>query len=162
MKSAAAAARSLSGIPSQRHHDEVHLPSLRKRQRCCCCPKRPRRKHCPPRPPPRLPGSSAGLRRGGRAAESRRLCINALVQARGILQRPEEQSRTCGCQSSSVEDQPQCPGLWHSSNPNARSSCVILAKCLPRIGVVSAPPQSPGGLWSVWMLCQSTLGQVSM
>jgi len=27
----------------------------------------------------------------------------------------------CGCQSSSVEDQPQCPGLWHSSNPNARS-----------------------------------------
>ena len=32
-------------------------------------------------------------------------------QARGILQRPEEQSRTGGCQSSSVEDQPQCPGL---------------------------------------------------
>jgi hypothetical protein len=63
VKSAAAAARSLSGIPSQRHHDEVHLPSLRKRQRCCCCPKRPRRKHCPPRPPPRLPGSSAGPRR---------------------------------------------------------------------------------------------------
>ena len=43
------------------------------------------------------------------------------VQARGILQRHEEQSRTCGCQSSSVEDQPQCPGLWHSSTPNARS-----------------------------------------
>ena len=38
---------------------------------------------------------------------------------RGILPRPEEQSRTCGCQSGSVEDQPQCP--WHSSNPNARS-----------------------------------------
>ena len=33
------------------------------------------------------------------------------VQARGILQRPEEQSRTGGCQSSSVEGQPQCPGL---------------------------------------------------
>jgi hypothetical protein len=33
------------------------------------------------------------------------------VQARGILPRPEEQSRTCGCQSGSVEDQPQCPGL---------------------------------------------------
>jgi len=30
---------------------------------------------------------------------------------RGILPRPEEQSRTCGCQSGSVEDQPQCPGL---------------------------------------------------
>jgi hypothetical protein len=33
------------------------------------------------------------------------------VQTRGILPRPEEQSRTCGCQSGSVEDQPQCPGL---------------------------------------------------
>jgi hypothetical protein len=33
------------------------------------------------------------------------------VQARGILPRPEEQSRTCGCQSDRVEDQPQCPGL---------------------------------------------------
>ena len=33
------------------------------------------------------------------------------VQARGILPRPKEQSRTCGCQNSSVEDQPQCPGL---------------------------------------------------
>ena len=31
------------------------------------------------------------------------------------------QSRTGGCQSSSVEGQPQCPGLCHSSNPNARS-----------------------------------------
>jgi len=33
-------------------------------------------------------------------------------------------SRTCGCQSGSVQDhwQPQCPGLpKHSSNPNARS-----------------------------------------
>ena len=36
------------------------------------------------------------------------------VQARCILQRPEEQSRTGGCQGSSVEGQPQCPGLWHS------------------------------------------------
>ena len=33
------------------------------------------------------------------------------VQARGILPRPEEQSQTCGCQSGSVENQPQCPGL---------------------------------------------------
>jgi hypothetical protein len=33
------------------------------------------------------------------------------VQARGILPRPKEQSRTCGCQSGGVEDQPQCPGL---------------------------------------------------
>jgi len=43
----------------------------------------------------------------------------------GILQLPEEQSRTVGlepgCQSSSVEGQPQCPGLCHSSHPNARS-----------------------------------------
>ena len=33
------------------------------------------------------------------------------VLTRGILPKPEEQSRTCGCQSGSVEDQPQCPGL---------------------------------------------------
>ena len=39
----------------------------------------------------------------------------------GVAQRPEEQSRTGGCQSSNDEDQPQCPGLCHSSNPNARS-----------------------------------------
>jgi hypothetical protein len=32
-------------------------------------------------------------------------------QERGILHGPEEQSRTCGCQRGSVEDQPQCPGL---------------------------------------------------
>ena len=42
------------------------------------------------------------------------------VQARGILQRPEEQSRTGSCQGSSVAGQPQCPRLWHSSTPNAR------------------------------------------
>jgi hypothetical protein len=46
---------------------------------------------------------------------------STLVQTRCILQRPEEQSRTGGCQSSSVEGQCQCPGLWHISNPNARS-----------------------------------------
>ncbi len=43
------------------------------------------------------------------------------VQARGILQLPEEQSRTGGCQGSTVEGQPKCPRLWHSSTPNARS-----------------------------------------
>jgi hypothetical protein len=42
-------------------------------------------------------------------------------QARGILQRPEEQSRTGSCQGSSVAGQPQCPRLWHRSTPNARS-----------------------------------------
>jgi hypothetical protein len=35
------------------------------------------------------------------------------VQSRSILPRPEEQSRTCGCPSGNVEDQPQCPGLYH-------------------------------------------------
>jgi TATA-box binding protein (TBP) (component of TFIID and TFIIIB) len=34
-----------------------------------------------------------------------------LVQAHCILPRPEEQSRTCCCQSGRVEDQPQCPLL---------------------------------------------------
>jgi len=33
------------------------------------------------------------------------------VQARGILHRPEEQSRTGSCQGRSVADQPQCPRL---------------------------------------------------
>jgi hypothetical protein len=28
-----------------------------------------------------------------------------------IPSKAEEQSRTCGCQSGSVEDQPQCPGV---------------------------------------------------
>ena len=36
-------------------------------------------------------------------------------------QRPEEKSRTGSYQSSSVEGQPQCPRLCHSSTPNARS-----------------------------------------
>ena len=40
------------------------------------------------------------------------VCIGIIsIQARGILPRPEEQSRTCGCQSGSIEDQPQWPGL---------------------------------------------------
>ena len=42
-------------------------------------------------------------------------------QARGILPVAEEQSRTRGHQSGRVEDQPQCPGLWHSSSPCALS-----------------------------------------
>ena len=45
----------------------------------------------------------------------------ALRFTRGILQRSEEQSRTGGCQSSSVEDQPQCPGLWHSARSLSHS-----------------------------------------
>jgi hypothetical protein len=36
-------------------------------------------------------------------------------QARGILPVAEEQSRTRSSQSSGVEDQPQCRGMWHSS-----------------------------------------------
>jgi hypothetical protein len=46
--------------------------------------------------------------------------IRGANPARGILQRPEEQSRTGSCQGSSVAGQPQCPRLWHSSTPNAR------------------------------------------
>jgi hypothetical protein len=47
--------------------------------------------------------------------------LEAMSREKKNLPRPEEQSRTCGCQSGSVEDQPQCQGLWHSSNPHARS-----------------------------------------
>ena len=60
----------------------------------------------------------------------------------GILPRPEEQSRTCGCQSSSVEDQPQCPGLWHSSNPNARSLSHSPSAPPPSFTQSACPPRS--------------------
>jgi hypothetical protein len=53
------------------------------------------------------------------------------VQAHGILQRPEEQSRTDGCQGSNVAGQPQCPRLYHSSTPNARSLSHSPSACLP-------------------------------
>ena len=43
------------------------------------------------------------------------------VQTRGILPVAQEQSRTRGGQSGSVEDEPQYPGLWRSRTPNARS-----------------------------------------
>jgi hypothetical protein len=64
------------------------------------------------------------------------------VQARGILQRPEEQSRTCGCQSGSVEDQHQCPGMWHSSNPNARSLSHSPSAPPPSFTQSTYPPRS--------------------
>ena len=43
------------------------------------------------------------------------------VQARGILQVAEEQSRTRGDQSGGITNQPQCRFLWHSRSPSARS-----------------------------------------
>jgi hypothetical protein len=43
----------------------------------------------------------------------------ASFQARGILPVAEEQRRTRGSQSSGVEDQSQCRGMWHSSRPSA-------------------------------------------
>jgi hypothetical protein len=62
---------------------------------------------------------------GGSGGSSRGDCCQQLgstpVQARGILQRPEEQSRTGSRQGSSVAGQPQCPRLWHRSTPHARS-----------------------------------------
>jgi len=48
------------------------------------------------------------------------------VQARGILQRPEEQSRTCGCQSSSVEDQPQSMSYFEVDHVNMYDMCVFV------------------------------------
>ena len=47
--------------------------------------------------------------------------LTATDQKCCILPKFEEQSLTCGSQSSSVEDQPQCRGMWHSSSPSARS-----------------------------------------
>ena len=56
--------------------------------------------------------------------------------------RPEEQSRTGGCQSSGVEGQPQCPGLWHSSNPNARSLSHSPSAPTPSFTQSPCPPRS--------------------
>ena len=36
-----------------------------------------------------------------------------------------------GCQSGSVEDQPQCPGMWHSSNPGQCTLPLALPFCSP-------------------------------
>jgi hypothetical protein len=54
--------------------------------------------------------TAAGMPSQRNESESQSIGIIS-VQGRGILPRPEEQSRTCACQSSCVEDQPQCPGL---------------------------------------------------
>jgi hypothetical protein len=54
---------------------------------------------------------------------------------------------TGGCQSSSVEDQPQCPGqstqgLWHSSNPNAHSLSHSPSTPPPSLTQFPYPPRS--------------------
>ena len=49
--------------------------------------------------------------------------------------------RTCGCQRGSVEDQPQCPGLWHSSTPNQCTLPLALPFCSPSFfHTISLPP----------------------
>jgi hypothetical protein len=62
------------------------------------------------KPSTSTPGNRSALHCRWNAIATQSIGIMS-VQARGILPRPEEQSRTCGCQSGSVEDQPQCPGL---------------------------------------------------
>ena len=49
----------------------------------------------------------------------------------------EEQSRTCCCQSSGVEDQPQCPGMCHHSRPRARS--LLRSPSLPPPSFTQSP-----------------------
>ena len=64
-------------------------------------------------------------------------------QARGgILPVAEEQSRTRGSQSSGVEDQPQCPGMWHSSSPSARSLSRAPSSPPPSFTQSPSPPRS--------------------
>jgi len=55
---------------------------------------------------------------------------------------PEEQSRTGGCQSGSVAGQPQCPRMWHSSNPNARSLSHSPSAPPPSFTQSTYPPRS--------------------
>jgi hypothetical protein len=74
--------------------------------------------------------------------------LPSFVQARGILPVAEEQSRTRGSQSSCVEDQPQCRGLWHSSSPSAHSLSrspsppLLLSHNLPLPRVHKLPPKT--------------------
>ena len=56
------------------------------------------------------PGDRSGLHCHWNAITTQSIRIIS-VQARSILPRPEEQSRTCCCQRGSFQDQPQCPGL---------------------------------------------------
>jgi len=63
-------------------------------------------------------------------------------QARGILPVAEEQSRTRGSQSGGVEDQPQCPVLWHSSSPSARSLSRSPSPSPPSFTQPPSPPRS--------------------
>ena len=52
------------------------------------------------------------------------------------------QSRTCGCQSDSVEDQPQCPGLYHHNCSNARSFSHFPSPPPPSFTQSPSPPRS--------------------
>jgi hypothetical protein len=63
-------------------------------------------------------------------------------QARGILPVAEKQSRTRGSQSSGVEDQPQCRGVWHSSHPSARSLSRSPSPPPPSFTQSPSPPRS--------------------
>ena len=54
----------------------------------------------------------------------------------------EEQSRTRGSQSGVVEDQPQCPGMWHSSSPSARSLSRSPSPPPPSFTQSPSPPRS--------------------
>jgi hypothetical protein len=63
-------------------------------------------------------------------------------QARGLLSGLEEQSRTRGSQSSGVEDQPQCRGMWHSSRPNVRSFKRSPSSPPPAFTQPPSPPRS--------------------
>jgi hypothetical protein len=54
----------------------------------------------------------------------------------------EEQSRTRGSQSSGVEDQPHCRGMWHSSRPSARSLSRSPSPSPPSFTQSPSPPRS--------------------
>ena len=60
----------------------------------------------------------------------------------GILPVAEEYSRTRGSQSGSVEDQPQCRGLWHSGIPSARSLSRSPSPPPPSFTQSPSPPRS--------------------
>jgi hypothetical protein len=59
-----------------------------------------------------------------------------------ILPVDEEQSQSHCSQSSCVEDQPQCRGLWHSSSPSSRSLSCSPSHPPPSFTQSTSPPRS--------------------
>jgi hypothetical protein len=71
-------------------------------------------------------------------------CLSGLVCSSRTSERRGEGGcvKEGGCQGSSVAGQPQCPRLWHSSTPNARSLSHSPSAPTPSFTQSPYPPRS--------------------